>query len=234
MRLPIGLGLFLLAPAVTHAQTPSSVEFPVTAEIERAPDRADFQAGVVTQAPTAAEASRLNAERMTRVIAAIARTGLPERDVQTTGVTLQPQYDYSQQGKAPRLAGYQATNMVRIRLRDLERAGAVLDSLVVAGANQVNGPDFGLIDEDAALDAARRAAVAKARARAELYASALGRSVGRIAQLTEGVDIRRPPPMPMMRMQVADASAESTPVAPGRLTLSVTLNVRVELGDQAR
>ncbi|MDT7934164.1 MAG: SIMPL domain-containing protein [Sphingomonadaceae bacterium] len=229
MRLLIPLAIVIAAPAMAQPLPPPAptVEFPVTAIVERAPDRADFTAGVVTQASTAAAASRDNAQRMAKVVAAIRAAGVPDRDVQTAGINLSPQYDYVP-NRPPRLTGYQASNTVRIRLRELDRAGAVLDSLIATGANQVNGPDFGLQDEDAALDDARRDAVAKAKLRADLYARALGHRSARIQTVSEGASIEPVRPMPMARM-LAKSEDASTPVQPGRLTLSVTLQIRAEL-----
>jgi uncharacterized protein YggE len=223
-------------PPVAHGQpaghhvmsaTGPLVTLSAEARVERAPDLAVMSAGVVTQAPTASEAMRLNAERMSQVVAAVRRAGVAERDIQTSGLSLQPQYDY-QDRRAPRLTGYQATNQVSVRLRELDRAGRVIDSLVEAGANQVSGPGFEIAEPDAALDAARSAAVAKARARADLYARALGLRVKRVVSLSEGFE-RVPPPMPVARMAVAMESVADTPVAPGEVSLTARVTLTVEL-----
>lgn len=230
MRLCVPTFLALLAATPLAAQPvtpPTRVMLTAEAKVERAPDLAEMTAGVVTQAPTAAAAIAANAERMTAVIAALGRAAVARRDIQTAGLGLQPQYDY-QERKAPQLTGYQATNSVRVQLRDLARAGAVIDALVAAGANQVDGPSFSLEDEDRPLDAARTAAVAKARARAELYARALGMRVRRIVTLSESGAVQPPMPRPMARMMVAE-SAPATPVAPGMVTLSAAVTLEVEL-----
>ena len=230
MRFPfLAIAALLMAvpPAAAQSQ-PTTVQFQSEAEIARAPDRADFSAGVVTEAATAVEASRQNNARMEQVIAAIRAARVAEKDIQTTRISVSPRYNY-QDRKAPQIIGYQATNTVRVRLRDLARAGEVLDALVKSGANSVNGPDFGIENEDAALDEARKAAVAKARARAELYAAAMGMRVKRVVEIIEG-GAMRPQPMPMMRMAMADSAAPAPPpVAPGEIPLSVSLSVRFEL-----
>lgn len=215
-------------PAPPHAMSATGpvVTLSAEAQVERAPDLAVMSAGVVTDAPTASEAMRLNAERMAQVVAAVRRAGVAERDIQTSGLSLQPQYDY-QDRRAPRLVGYRASNQASVRLRDLARAGPVMDSLVAAGANQVSGPAFEIAEPDAALDAARSAAVAKARARADLYARALGLRVKRVISLSEGVE-RIPPPMPVARMAMAAESAD-TPVVPGEVELRARVTLTVEL-----
>jgi hypothetical protein len=212
---------------MTHAASGPVVTLTAEARVERAPDLAAMSAGVVTQAATAGEAMRLNAEAMSRVIAAVRRAGVADRDVQTSGLSLQPQYDY-QDRRSPRLTGYQASNQVSVRLRELDRAGRVIDALVEAGANQVSGPGFEIAEPDAALDAARAAAVAKARTRADLYARALGMRVKRVVSLAEGFE-RAPGPMPVPRMAMAAESAADTPIAPGELALTARVTLTVEL-----
>jgi uncharacterized protein len=130
----------------------------------RTPDLATIRAGVVAQAPTAAAALADQAERMARVLEALKRAGVADRDVATATVGLQPQYVY-QEREPPRITGYQATNSVSVRFRDVRRAGAILDALVGSGANQIDGPDLSIDQPDAALDEARLDAMRRARAR---------------------------------------------------------------------
>jgi len=226
---PALAGLLIASSPVSAEPQPTTLQFQADAQIERAPDRADFQAGVVTEAATAAEAARLNNLAMARVVAAIRAAKVPEKDVRTTRIAVSPRYNY-QDRKGPQITGYQASNTVNVRLRDLARAGDVLDALVKSGANQVNGPDFGIENEDAALDEARKAAIAKARARAELYASAMGMRVKRVLEVAENGAMRQQP-MPMMRMAMAEsvAAAPPPPVAPGEIPLSVSVSVKFEL-----
>lgn len=199
----------------------------VTAEghVDRAPDVAELSGGVVTQATTAAAALAANATRMTSVIAAVRRAGLADRDIQTTGLNLQPQYKYGD-NQPPVLTGYQVNNTVSLKIRKLAEAGRLVDALVAAGANQINGPTFRVDDAEGTLDAARRAAVATARARAELYAAAAGMHVGRIRSIVEG-STEAPAPRPMMMM--ARAKAADTPVEAGEVTLGATVTVVFDL-----
>jgi hypothetical protein len=162
---------------------------------------------------------------MQAVFAALKKAGVVDKDIQTSNLSIAPQYAYAER-EPPKLTGYQASNQVSVIVRDLKRLGATVDAVVGSGSNQVNGVTFGLADPDRALDQARKDAVAKARARAELYAQAAGLKVARIVAISEGGDAAVPPmPMPMAKM----AMAEATPTAPGELALSVTVNVAFEL-----
>src|SRR5690606_13347282 len=120
------------------------------AEASQAPDIATVSAGVVTQASDGNAAMRQNAEQMNRVLAALKAAGVAERDIQTSGVNLHPQYRYVE-NQAPAITGYQASNTVSVKLREVARIGKVLDALVANGANQINGPSFG-IDKPEPLD----------------------------------------------------------------------------------
>ena len=199
------------------------------AEASRVPDVATLSAGVVTQSTDANTAMRDNAAQMDKVMAAIRAAGIEARDVQTAGVNVHPQYDY-RDGSTPRITGYQASNTVNVTVRDIGELGDVLDALVASGANQVHGPSFDVDDKDGAYDEARRAALQKARARADMYAQALGMRVRRIASISEGGGFGPPMPMPMMAMDAVQESRASTPISPGEATLSVNLDVVFELG----
>lgn len=188
----------------------------------RVPDVAVIEAGVTTQAVTASEAMTQNGQRMSRVLAALKRAGIADRDVQTSRLNLGPQYRY-EQNQPPILTGYQAVNQVTVRFRDIAKTGTILDTLVREGANDIQGPNLTLDAPEAAMDEARADAVAKARARAELYAKAAGLRVGRIVSISEGA--ASPPPMPMYRMRAEAASAD-TSVVSGETKVAVALNVR--------
>ncbi len=198
------------------------------AEARRVPDVATISAGVVTQADDANAAMRANAVQMDKVMAAIRAAGIAERDIQTSGVNLNPQYRYVE-NQAPEITGYQASNTVNLKVRDIARLGKVLDALVASGANQVNGPSFEIDKPEAAYDEARRAALDKARARATMYAGTLGMRVRRIVSISEGGGFQPPMPVPMMAMARGKAEAD-TAVSPGETTLVANLDVVFELG----
>ena len=199
------------------------------AESRRVPDVATVSTGVVTRAADANAAMRANAEQMDKVMTAIRAAGIAERDTQTTGVNLNPDYRY-EENKAPIITGYQASNTVSIKVRDLSKLGKVLDALVASGANQVNGPNFEIDQPEAAYDEARQAALKKAQARAEMYAKSLGVKVRRIVSISEGAGFRPPVPMPMMAMARGKAEAD-TAISPGETALSANLDVVFELGN---
>lgn len=187
----------------------------------RVPDLAVIQAGVTTQAPTAAAAMAQNNGQMARVLAALRQSGIAERDVQTSNLSLQPQYRQGKDGQTQELFAYQASNTVSVRFRDVSKAGGILDTLVREGANTLSGPDLTLSQPDAATDEARTDAVAKARARAELYARAAGLHVDRILSISDtgsGGVIFAP------RMMAGfDNKAV---IAPGQQDINVTVTMR--------
>lgn len=200
------------------------------AEARRVPDIATIPAGVLTQAVDGNSAMRENAVQMEKVMSAIKAAGIAERDIQTSGINLSPQYDYAQ-NETPKITGYQASNIVSLKVRDISKLGKVLDALAAQGANQISGPSFEIDKPEPVYDEARLAALKNAQARAETYAKSLGLKVRRIVSISEGSQ-RGFSPMPMMMMSSArSAKAEmDTAVSPGEITLSVNLEVAFELG----
>jgi len=217
----------VVAPTAYPGAGPTTLSVTAEHRAEQAPDVADLSAGVVTGAPSASEAMRANAERMTTVIAALRRAGIAERDIQTSGLSLQPQYVY-RENQPPRLSGYQAINNVTVQVHKLGEIGRILDTLVQQGANQISGPVFRLDQVDPALDAARLEAVRKARARADLYAKATGMRVKRILQINDG-GVAPPQPYPIPVVREAMAKDASTPIQPGAVQLIASVNVVYEL-----
>jgi len=204
-------------------QTQPSVNLSATGEVKVAPDMATITFGVVTEAATAREAMAQNAAQMTQVAAALRRAGLAERDIQTSGLNLQAQYDY-QENQPPKLRGYQATNRVTVNIHDLTKVGGTADAVVAAGVNQIDGISFGLKDPKAAEDEARRQAVTALQSKARLYAEALGVNLGGIRSLNEGGGYQPPQPMPMMFARAAMSdSAGSTPVSGGELSVKIDI-----------
>lgn len=222
-----------------HAQAPAaSIHAPADgtllsvsshAEARRVPDIATVSAGVVTQAGDANAAMRQNAEQMARVVAAIRAAGIAERDVQTAGVNLNPQYRYAE-NQPPVITGYQATNTVNATVRDLSRLGRILDALVATGANQISGPSFDVDGKDEAYDEARREALDQARRRAQMYAKTLGLRVRRIVSIDESAGQGAPRPM-FARAKVMSADMAETSISPGENVLGITLDVVFELGN---
>lgn len=226
------VALSLLAfPAFAEAPTPSkpaTLEITASADVVAAPDVATISSGVMSSATTAAAALSQNAEAMSKVLAALKAFGIPAGDIQTSGLSVSPQYVYAQ-NEPPTVSGYQASNNVSIRLTKLDTVGSVIDTLVSVGANQINGPTFGIDKPDPLLDNARTEAIAKARARAALMADAAGLKLGRIVSISENASGGFQPPAPMMRMSAMAAEAASTPVAAGQMSLTATVSIVFEL-----
>jgi uncharacterized protein YggE len=164
---------------------------------------------------------------MDRVVAALKRAGIADRDIQTTTISLNPEYRYPE-NQAPQLVGYTASNQVTVRFRDIRRSGKILDALVAEGANQINGPTMTIEHPEQALDEARARAVATGRARADVYARALGMQVVRVVSISEGGGYYAPPPPPPAPM-MATAERAYTKIEPGEQKLQVSLSMVFEL-----
>lgn len=238
----------LLAGAAAMAACPSAAQpaaatisplatlLSVSAEgrVTRPPDLATFNAGVISDGATASAALRANAADMARVIATLKRAGVADQDIQTSTLALSPVYqpqrnqpDGTIEPAQPRIVGYQAINAVSVRQRNLADLGKVIDALVAAGANQVDGPRFAVDNPEPAQDEARTAAVTKARARAELYARAAGLRVARIVSISESGGWE--PPVVNKYAFAEPAGAPSSPVEAGELQMSVAVQIQFEL-----
>jgi uncharacterized protein YggE len=235
MRAAAFVGLIAAAAAPSAwAQTLSDSAFRATTlnlsaygETKLAPDMATIGLGVTTEAAQAAEAMTASAQRMSQVIAALKRGGIAERDIQTSQISLEPQYRY-ESNQPPKLTGYRASNQVTVIVRDLSRLGAAVDATVGAGANQVGGVSFGLADPAAAENTARKLAVKALQAKSDLYAQATGYRVLRLVSLTEGAAYGPPQPVPMVAMAARFEKAE-TPVAPGEVRVRIDVSAVYEL-----
>ena len=219
------------APMPMHAMAPlPALNLSASGEVRVSPDMATITFGVVTEAATAREAMALNATRMTEVVAALRRAGIAEREVQTSGLNLSAQYDYVQ-NEPPRLRGYQASNRVTVRILDLDKVGSTADAVVGAGVNQIDGIGFGLVDPKAAEDRARVLAVQALQSKAQLYAQALGTTLGPIRSLSEGGGYTPQPPMPMYAMRAEAMSSDaSTPVSAGEMVVRIDITGVYDIG----
>ena len=233
MALMIGAAALSAMPAagqdVTMLARPISgtrIDISATGSVSRVPDLAIISAGVVTKSATASGAIADNASRMERVRVALKRAGIAERDIQTSSINLNPDYRY-QDNQPPVLTGYQASNNVSVKFRDIRNSGAILDALVAQGANQINGPSLTIDKPEAAYDEARTKALAAGKARAELYARALGMRVIRLLSVSESGGYRPPAPTAMMAQAERSADAK-TSIDPGSQELEVTLAMTFE------
>ena len=215
-------------PSLCH---PGLSRLTVTGEGEAraAPDMAAIQLGVTTQAPGAAEAMRQNSAQQTAVIEALAGAGIEGADIQTSGLNLNPLMDYAE-GRAPSVTGYQASNMVTVRVRDVARLSEVLDAIVAAGANEINGISFLRDDSAASEDEARRAAVEDARHKAEILAEAAGLTLGPVLVLRDTPAVEGPRPM---MMEARDAAiAAKVPIAAGEVAMTAQVQMEFALTGQ--
>jgi uncharacterized protein YggE len=213
---------------ITQTITGTRLDISATGEVSRVPDVAVITAGVVSRSATATGALQDSASRMSQVLAALKKAGVADRDVQTSNVSLNPEYRYPQD-QAPQLVGYTASNSVTVRFRDIRNSGKILDALVREGANQINGPDLVVDKPEAALDEARAKAIAIGRARADLYARSLGMRVARVVSVSESVSYPAPPPMPMYARAEVISGTLATKVVPGEQKLQVNLSMVFEL-----
>jgi len=203
-----------------------SISVSATGTSNVAPDRAIVTAGVVQQGKTARDAMIGNASLMTAVFDELEAAKIPKKNITTSQLSLQPQYDYRDRRK-PTITGYEARNTVTVKSDDIEQVGPMLDALVRAGVNNINQVQFTIKDPKSARDDAREAAIVEAKAKAESMASAAGVKLGTLLSINEGGGAR---PQPIM-MQAARAEFESvaTPISAGEQTLSVTVNLKYAL-----
>ena len=196
-----------------------------TGHAAQAPDQASVSAGVVTLAPTAGDAMAQNASQMTAAFAALKQAGIEARNITTSQMSLQPQYNYENR-KSPRITGYQVRNTVTAKTYDLENVGPMLDALVGAGVNNINGVTFSIKDSKSAKDKARLDAISEARNKAENMAKAAGVRLGKVLEIRENSSSR---PQPTMYMARSMEMADSTPISAGEQTLSVKVNITYAL-----
>ncbi|MEM7544444.1 MAG: SIMPL domain-containing protein [Pseudomonadota bacterium] len=223
----------LIFSAALFAAPATAEEVPVltvtgTGEASAAPDIATITVGVETQGATAEAALADNSADAARLIEAAKASGVEPRDIQTSGLSIYPVYDQrsSDRSERPQIIGYAVNNQVSVRLRDMQGLGQTLGDLVKAGANQMRGIAFGIEDDAAISDEARKRAIADARRKAEIYAEAAGVKLGAILSISEGGGGYQPRG-PVLRA----AAAEAVPVEIGESAISVSVVVVWEIGD---
>jgi uncharacterized protein len=213
------------APDAARAQTPTEPPAVISvtgeARISVAPDLAQIDAGVTSEAKTAREASDANNAAMGKVLLALKGAGIDEKDYQTSRLSLQPENSIPKQGVPSAIVGYRASNHVTIRLHDVSKIAGVIDTLVAAGANDIGGINFMVSQASKLLDDAREQAIADARRKAEIYAKAAGVTLGAPLSISEEGTAQ-----PLFRAKVAAPMASAlVPIAQGEETLSVSVGV---------
>ncbi|MDR3476073.1 MAG: SIMPL domain-containing protein [Devosia sp.] len=197
-------------------------------EVMAGPDSASVSLGVTTEGTTAREALDANTKAMTDLIAALKAAKIDDKDIQTSGFSVNPQYVYPDRDAngntpPPRITGYNVANGVSVTIRQLDALGSILDQVVSAGGNTINGVAFSVADPSKLLDEARKAAFADAEEKAKVYADAAGVGLGPVVSIAESEDNNAPRPF-LMKAMAAPADA-AVPVQPGQLSFDVNVAV---------
>ena len=218
----ISLGL---AAAAMAAETSPAITVTGRGEVAAAPDMATITLGVTSQAKTAGEAMDETSAAVAAILKALEAAGIAPRDMQTSDLSLDPVWSSrASNGAAPRIEGFTARNTLRVRVRDLDRLGGVLDDVLEVGANTFRGLSFGLQEPGPLTDQARTAAVADAQRKAALIAGAAGVTLGPVLSISESGGVS---PQPVMM----EAARAAVPVAAGEVSLSATVTMVFALGE---
>ncbi len=240
-RVPSGAAFFaaVLAAAVFVATVPAQAQQSQLPPERRVivigegsvsvpPDYAEIRSGVTTRAKTAKEAAEANSKAMAAIMAMLLSSGIAQKDIQTSRFSVRPIYVSQQPSTEQKLSGFSVSNQVNVTIRQIDKAGEILDRLVTTGATDVGNVEFLHSDTSKALDQAREAAIADARRKAELYAHASGLSLGGATWITE--DSRYSPPMPMAAaLRASGEMAAPVPIATGEDTLRVRITVGFDM-----
>ena len=239
--LVLGLAAAVVVLALLPRLTPASIqsaapgEFAVAAKgitvagtgrVTIKPDMALVRLGVQTQGGTAEQAQQANAQKMDAVVRTLKGLGIADKDVQTSSVSLRPIYEQGRDVNRQQIVGYEASNIVAVRITDLTLVGTALDEVVKVGANTAGGIRFGLQNDAPQRQEALKKAVQDAQGKAEAIATAAGRTLGAADSITEQ-SVSTPQPLDAMRTMEAAAVAP-TPIEPGEM--EITASVRVGYG----
>lgn len=216
----------------TVVPDPGTISVTGKGSVRVVPDMASIRLGVVREAETARVALDANSKAMAEVLDALKAEGIADRDMQTSGLSIEPRYFYPKNlnngtQEPPRIVGYQVSNMLEVRVRDISKAGNVLDKAVSLGVNSGGGISFGNQDVAAILNEARAKAVADAIDKAETFTKAAGVSLGRILVLSENQNGSRPVPVAFSRN--ADVAEAAVPIATGENRYEVIVDVQWEI-----
>lgn len=222
LSLSTALAMFFVQAATAETQRTITV----TGEgiVETSPDQATISLGVTTNADTAVAALAANSEAMTKMMAQLKAAGVAPADLQTSNLSLNPNWSGYDSSSTPEIAGYIASNMLNVRVRDLDALGTILDAAVSDGANTMNGITFGLAEPNPVMNEARMRAVADATSRATVLATAAGANLGAIVSITEGGTY--PGPAPLFR-----AESAAVPIATGDLAMTASVTVTFEIAE---
>ena len=237
----IGFASFLFVSFVipSFAQRPENPPPPVlvvsgNAQILAAPDEATVRLGVVRQASAAQPAQDQANAVSQQILNAIGKAGVPAQQIQTSRLVLSPVYAPRgpEARDAPRIVGYSASNVVTVRLEDLSLIGPVIDAGLKAGANQLEGVQFGLRNDLPSREQALRQAVNEARSKAQIMADALGVKLIDVLEVLEGGISVAPLNGTIGRLTVAAMDAVPTPVSAGQLEVHANVTIRYRIASK--
>ena len=234
--IPVLAAITMAMPVTTLAQSdrsdmPGIIHVTASASVDVLPDTVSISAGVQSNAATAQEAMVRNSDLMRGVFATLEQNGIDRREITTSYINLNPRYDYERRTDGqPRLIGYQASNQITVKTRRLEMTGPLIDAMIQAGVNNINGVSFSVSEVEAAQASALDAAIQKAKAKAHRMAQAADVNLGRLLSLKEG---NSPGPIAYdtMVMERASAMSAAPPVAPGEREISSTVTLSYAILD---
>lgn len=219
--------LAALAAPTALAVDPPALTVNGTGVVSAAPDTADVSVGVTTDAATAAEALAANTAAMRELFGVLAERGIASTDMQTSNFSVAPRYRYDNERNTQHLDGYQVNNQVNATVRDLSGLGALLDAVVAAGGNTVQGVTYTVAEPAALLDKARALAMEDARRKAGIYAGGAGRTLACVVQVSEHAPGMPGPVFAKAGMMRAESAV---PVAGGELDFKADVSVTWRLG----
>jgi len=227
VALSVAAALTLVASVAAHAAEPPMISVTGEATVSVAPDLAEIDGGVTTQAKTAREASDANNKAMAAVLAALKGTGIADADIRTLRLSLQPQLAPARSSSdTAAIIGYRASNRVTIRVREIGKVADTVDAVLAAGANDIGGVNFLISNASKWLDDARPKAIADARRKAEIYARAAGVSLGAPLSISEESSSG---PIAPRAFKAGAMAAAPTPISAGEETLTVSISVSYEI-----
>lgn len=226
------LAIFLLASTnkvVNTAATTNTVSFSGEGKIVAKPDIAKINLTILTQAATSKAAQDDNSRKSKTVADYLKKQNIDDKDIKTTGYNIYPQYKYSQYGGNPQITGYQVNQTMEIKVRDLGKVSDILDGVVAAGANQVNGMSFEIDNPEALKAEARQKAIDDAKKKANELKSQVGISLGHIVNFSENTG-GYPIPIYAMGRGGGDGmgGGPSVPTGENEIMVSVTITYQIK------
>lgn len=215
-------------PSAGEAALQNAIHVSGEGRVAAEPDMAEVTIGVETRSVTAQRAVNQNSVDMNAVMEALASLGIADEDIQTVEFSIRPEVDF-REDRGTRVVGYIVTNSVRVKIRDIQQAGDVLDAATSAGANQIYGIAFTVEDPRPIQEQARSLAVEAGREKAEALAEAAGVRLGRLLSLSE-IDFGGPV-FVERAVPAAEAVGGGISVEPGQLEITIQVQMSYAIED---